>query len=54
MSRSSAVSSKESKKNKEKAKQVKANEVNGEDNFENGFKPIQSLFLSEIKLGIDE
>lgn len=57
MSRSSAYSSKESsKKAKEKAKAVKSGDINVEDqNFlESGFKASQSLFLPELKNGVDE
>lgn len=56
MSRSSAYSSKESsKKAKEKAKAVKSGDINVEDqSFENGFKASQSLFLPELKNGVDE
>lgn len=50
---SSAYSSK--KAAKEKAKVVKSGDINVEDNnFENGFKASQSLFLPELKNGIDE
>lgn len=55
LSRSSAYSSKESKKAKEKAKVAKSGDINVEDNnFENGFKASQSLFLPELKNGVDE
>lgn len=55
LSRSSAVSSRESKKAKEKAKlMAKSGDLNLEENIEAGFKAIQSSFLPEIKSGIDE
>jgi IQ and AAA domain-containing protein len=56
-SRSSAPSSKESKKNvKEKGgkEKGKGDEPIHDDNFKKGFKPDESSFLPEIKLGIDE
>lgn len=54
ISRSSAVSSKDSKKNKDKSKAPKTGDLNVEENFDNGFKTSQSLFLPDIKLGIEE
>uniref|UniRef100_A0A1B0CRU6 Putative aaa+-type atpase n=1 Tax=Lutzomyia longipalpis TaxID=7200 RepID=A0A1B0CRU6_LUTLO len=55
MSRSSAPSSKESKKAKEKSKSaIKSGDINVEDTFENGYKASQSSFLPELKTGIEE
>lgn len=59
MSRSSALSSKDSKKDKnakgKDAKQMqKSGDINLEESIESKFKPSQSLFLPEVKLGIDE
>lgn len=55
ISRSSAPSSRDSKKTKEKSKTpTKSADLNIEDNFDNGFKISQSMFLPEIKLGVDE
>lgn len=55
MSRSSALSSKDSKKTKDKSKTpTKSADLNVEDNFDSGFKVSQSMFLSELKSGIDE
>ncbi|XP_055696973.1 dynein regulatory complex protein 11 [Phlebotomus papatasi] len=55
MSRSSAPSSKESKKAKDKSKSaVKSGDINVEDTFENGYKASQSSFLPELKTGIEE
>lgn len=56
-SRSSAPSSKESKKTvKEKGakEKGKGDEPVHDDNFKKGFKPEESSFLPEIKVGIDE
>lgn len=56
LSRSSALSSRESKKaGKDKAvKGGKGDEVVVDEPFKKGFKPEQSSFLPELKLGIDE
>lgn len=59
ISRSSAVSSKESKKDKgkgDKGKQnaVKTGDINMEDSIETKFRPNPSLFLPEVKISIDE
>lgn len=55
ISRSSAVSSKDSKKTKDKPKTpTKSGDLNVEESFDNGFKASQSIFLPDIKTGIDE
>lgn len=55
ISRSSAVSSRDSKKTKDKSKTpTKSADLNVEDNFDSGFKISQSMFLPELKSGIDE
>lgn len=59
LSRSSAVSSRESKKDKnkgEKGKQqvVKSGDINTEDSIEAKFRPSESLYLADIKVGVDE
>lgn len=56
VSRSSAPSSKDSKKTKDnKSKSpTKSADLNVEDNFDSGFKVSQSMFLPELKSGIDE
>lgn len=55
ISRSSAVSSKDSKKAKDKPKTpTKSGDLNVEESFDNGFKTSQSTFLPDIKTGIDE
>lgn len=56
MSRSSALSSKDSKKTKDnKSKSpTKSADLNVEDNFDSGFKVSQSMFLPELKSGIDK
>lgn len=55
ISKSSAVSSKDSKKNKDKMKTpTKTGDLNVEENCDDGFKTSQSLFLPDLKMGIDE
>jgi hypothetical protein len=55
MSRSSAFSSKDSKKAKEKEKKPpKTGDISMDMSFDAGFRPTESSFLSEIKLGLDE
>lgn len=59
ISRSSALSSKDSKKDKNaKGKdgkpQIKSGDINLEDSIEAKFKPGTSMFLPEMKVGIDE
>ena len=55
LSRSSAYSSKDSKKGKEKEKkQPKTGDISMDMSFEAGFRPKESSFLPEIKLGLDE
>lgn len=55
LSRSSPVSSRDSKKTKDKSKTpTKIIDLSAEVNFEAGFKMNQSSFLNEIKLQIDE
>lgn len=57
MSRSSAISSKESKKIAKEGKgkeKGKGDELVIDDGFKKGFKPDESSFLPEIKAGIDE
>lgn len=55
ISRSSAVSSRDSKKTKDKPKTpTKSGDLNVEESFDNGFKTSQSIFLPDIKTGIDE
>lgn len=54
ISRSSAVSSKESKKAKDKNKPLAKSADFNMDEVEAGFKVTQSMFLSDIKTGIEE
>lgn len=55
MSRSSPVSSRDSKKTKDKSKTpTKIIDLMAEVNFDSGFKMNQSSFLNEMKLQIDE
>lgn len=55
LSRSSPVSSRDSKRTKEKSKTpTKIIDLTAEVNFESGFKMNQSSFLNEIKFQIDE
>lgn len=56
VSRSSALSSKDSKKTKDNKSRTptKSADLNVEDNFDGGFKVSQSMFLPELKSGIDE
>lgn len=54
ISRSSAVSSKDSKKRDKSKSSIKSGDLNVEDNFEDGFKISQSQFLPDIKGGIEE
>lgn len=57
MSRSSAISSKDSKKTAKDGKgkeKGKGDELVIDDGFKKGFKPDESSFLPEIKAGIDE
>ncbi|KAJ6642794.1 Dynein regulatory complex protein 11 [Pseudolycoriella hygida] len=55
ISRSSAVSSKDSKKTKDKPKTpTRSGDLNVEESFDNGFKISQSIFLPDIRSGIDE
>lgn len=54
-SRSSGLSSKESRKTKDKNKPaIKSGDLNIDDGIETGFKAMQSSFLPEIKAGVDE
>lgn len=55
MSRSSPVSSRDSRKTKDKSKTpTKIIDLTAEMNFDRGFKMNQSSFLNEIKLEVDE
>ena len=55
ISRSSALSSKESRRTKDKPKiPTQTGEIKIEDSVDLCFKASQSLFLPDIKLGIDE
>lgn len=55
MSRSSAISSKESRKTKDKSKSpARSGDLNVEDNLEEGFRPGQSVVLPDIKCLIEE
>lgn len=55
LSRSSPVSSKDSRKTKDKSKTpTKIIDLTAEMNFDSGFKMNQSSFLNEIKFEVDE
>lgn len=54
ISRSSALSSKDSKKRDKSKSSIKSGDLNVEENFEDGFKISQSQFLADIKGGIEE
>lgn len=56
ISRSSAVSSKDSKKTKDNKSKTptKSGDLNVEENYDNGFHTSQSMFLPDIKVAIDE
>lgn len=52
--KSSAISSKDSKKRDKSKSPSKSADINVEEEFEDGFKASQSMYLSEIRAGIDE
>lgn len=52
--KSSAVSSKDSKKREKSRSPTKSGDMNVEESYEDGFKTSQSMFLSDIRTGIEE
>lgn len=52
--KSSAVSSKDSKKRDKSKSPTKSGDINVEESYEDGFKTSQSMFLGDIRAGIEE